>query len=715
MTLVDRSLRRQFTAAMALAMALALLLSGTALAQTTADEVAAVPIDDSCNDVPEDGFTDVPETNTFDDEIECLKAYGFTEGSGDGTTYEPAKATPRWQMVQFVARVAAEADEQLDAFELPEASDQGFEDISNLEQRFQDNINIMAEIGVVEGLNATTFDPYSKVKRDQMASFINRLQGAIQDALGEDPDGFTTGEDFFPDVSDDNVHKDNINGLASVGIVQGKVDGDYDPRENVTRGQMSAFIMRHYEVNVDNGVLTSKFPGTDPGVGGLVTAVDEPNDEYSYLPDGETEEVDVEYDADDNFTIDGAEATMAAFEAQINVGDRVGFADDESDDDVDTHNLVNAEDATDGVVGNVDTDGDESYDIIEPNTGAILTTYDYNTAVGAVTDNVYSTDGTNVGIAAFEADLNEGDLVEVTTSDEGVRTHSLTNQTVSGMVEDVVPDADGVEAGAQLGFMIGILGDDPADDDNDDYFEVAGAASYTVDGEAAVEQDFADDVSVGDTASYSRDNGVVTLTLVNETPASQSGEVVQPGQDPDGGGPLAATALGGAADGGTLLIVRDDGPTNVGYPAVAGADLPDPVFLVDGVVSTEAELEADLTAGDLVSVIEEDSASDTGARVALSNTSLAGTPENFVLANDTIDVVGQDGETPLYVTLDYTAVGAVYADSDSIVYVVDGTETDEAGFEAGLATIDEDSILEVAPITSDGGTVVATEFRLTTE
>ena len=75
MTLVDRSLRRQLTAAMALAMALALLLSGTALAQTTADEVEAVPIDDSCNDVPEDGFTDVPETNTFDDEIEWFQPH----------------------------------------------------------------------------------------------------------------------------------------------------------------------------------------------------------------------------------------------------------------------------------------------------------------------------------------------------------------------------------------------------------------------------------------------------------------------------------------------------------------------------------------------------------------------------------------------------------------------------------------------------------------
>lgn len=46
MTLVDAPCA-PVTAAMALVMALALLLSGTALAQTTADAVAAVAIDDS--------------------------------------------------------------------------------------------------------------------------------------------------------------------------------------------------------------------------------------------------------------------------------------------------------------------------------------------------------------------------------------------------------------------------------------------------------------------------------------------------------------------------------------------------------------------------------------------------------------------------------------------------------------------------------------------
>lgn len=265
MRLADRFSRGQFTAATALATAIALLLSGTALAQTTADAPSAVTIDDSCNDVPETGFTDVPGSHTFDDEIGCLKAYGFTEGAGGGSIYEPGKFVPRWQMVTFIARVAGEFDDQMTSFNLPAPSDQGFDDIAELEQRFQDSINQMAEIGVVFGKDADTFAPHGRVKRGQMASFINRLQGAVQDSEGGIPDGFESSVNFFTDDEGAAAeHEDNINALASVGIVQGKASGVYDPNASVTRGQMAAFIMRHFEVNVDQERVDSQYPAPSP-------------------------------------------------------------------------------------------------------------------------------------------------------------------------------------------------------------------------------------------------------------------------------------------------------------------------------------------------------------------------------------------------------------------------------------------------------------------
>lgn len=268
MTLVDRSVRRQFTAAMALAMALALLLSGTALAQSTS-AAAAVVIDDSCNDVPDAGFPDV--SDAIADEINCLAAYGITQGKADGT-YDPNGNVRRWQMALFIYRLVSAADDQLAAVDLPDPSDQGFTDIDQLSQEAQDAVNVLAAIGVVLGTTTTTYSPFDNIRRDQMASFINRVQGYIQEQLGGDPDGFPSNSLPFPDVSDSNVHRDNISGLYGVGIVQGFVDGSYGPGSNVTRRQMALFIMRHFEVNVDADVLTSLYPAAAGPLGDFIDA-----------------------------------------------------------------------------------------------------------------------------------------------------------------------------------------------------------------------------------------------------------------------------------------------------------------------------------------------------------------------------------------------------------------------------------------------------------
>jgi hypothetical protein len=629
----------------------------------------------------------VPETNTFDDEIECLKGYDFTEGTGDGTTYTPNGHTRRWQMVQFVARLAAEADEQLDAFELPEASDQGFTDIGDLEQRFQDNINIMAEIGVVEGTSATTFDPFSNVKRDQMASFINRLQGAIQDAMGGDDAGFVGTEDFFPDVPDDNVHKDNINGLAEVGIVQGKVDGDYDAHEFVTRGQMSAFIMRHYEVNVNAGVLESHFPPGGPlpeGVGGVITAVGV--NSYTFTSD-EGEQVVVNYDTDnDVFYVDGNEATIEAFEEAIAVGDRISFADDETDEDLDYHFLVNTEAANDGVVGNVDIAA-TTFEIIEPVSGTAIAGYDYTDTTAPVTGNQYEVDGAAVGVADFEDALNEGDTVEIETNDAGVRTFMLTNQTVSGLITTVGETVAG-------GFQIGSLGDDPEGAQDGDFVVPAADVNVTVDGEAATAAEFSADLTVGDQATYARDGGVVTLALVNNVPSDQGG--------------VATENFDTAAN--TIELVDEDGAFTVDYTA-PGGDL-ERTLLVDGVVSTEAQFEAALTEGDVVTFRAADETTDTDMRVSLTNGTLSGRVEDQDTALQTLDVVGPDDATLLVDDLSY----ATAFFGGTAVYYVDGVEVTLAEFDDALDNdATEDATIAIVDLETEEGTQLATEYRLTTE
>lgn len=287
--------------------------------------VAAVTIDAACAGAPAAGFADVPPDHTFADEIACLRGYGITEGTAGGHRFEPGGSTRRWQMVQFLARLAEIAEQQIDGFDLPEPNAVGFTDIGGLDARHRRSINVLARLGVVEGRTAGRFAPYDRVRRDQMASFVNRLQGAVQEAAGGDPAGLTGPRGAFADVDDANVHRRNIDGLAAAGIVEGRRDGRFRPYATVTRGQMAAFVVRLVSLDVRSGLLDNPFRGgaVTGVVSGVVTAVDRRADTYTVdTDDGGSAVVDYDTVADD-FVVDGEPATPEAFEADLGVGDRV--------------------------------------------------------------------------------------------------------------------------------------------------------------------------------------------------------------------------------------------------------------------------------------------------------------------------------------------------------------------------------------------------------
>ncbi|MEX2621618.1 MAG: S8 family serine peptidase [Egibacteraceae bacterium] len=104
-------------------------------------------------------------------------------------------------------------------------------------------VSCAAWYGLAQGTGATTFAPGTSVRRDQMASFIGRLveqAGVELDASGAP----------FGDVAG-NVHAPRINGLANAGIVQGVRPGEYAPSALVTRDQMASFLVRTYELLVE--------------------------------------------------------------------------------------------------------------------------------------------------------------------------------------------------------------------------------------------------------------------------------------------------------------------------------------------------------------------------------------------------------------------------------------------------------------------------------
>ena len=204
---------------------------------------AAIATTDACNaSIPEDGFTDTGVDGTdVEDAVDCLVAYGITTGQS-GTLYGTGGDVTRGQLATFVLNVL----DQVDGFARPANAPDAFADDDG--DTHEADINDAAALDLVKGFDDGTFGAGLPVQRDQMATYIiNSLAEAGA------PVAAATGDAFSDD--DDSVHEGNINRLEAVDIVDGTVDGDYDPYRSVTRGTMAFFLTRTTEVLVDAGLI----------------------------------------------------------------------------------------------------------------------------------------------------------------------------------------------------------------------------------------------------------------------------------------------------------------------------------------------------------------------------------------------------------------------------------------------------------------------------
>jgi hypothetical protein len=110
-----------------------------------------------------------------------------------------------------------------------------FTDVADTNQFVNDIIWLYNE-GITRGCNAagTLFCPTDNVRRDEMATFLDRALGLP-----------TTSSDFFSD-DNGNQHEAAINRLAAAGITLGCGGGRYCPAAAVTRAEMATFLVRAY-------------------------------------------------------------------------------------------------------------------------------------------------------------------------------------------------------------------------------------------------------------------------------------------------------------------------------------------------------------------------------------------------------------------------------------------------------------------------------------
>jgi WD40-like Beta Propeller Repeat/S-layer homology domain len=157
-------------------------------------------------------------------DIEWVFAEGITSGCSP-ERYCPNDPVTREQMASFLSRALGLTGTPPDAFVDDESSTHEL------------NINRIAAAGITSGCNpaAHLYCPTANVRRDEMASFLSRALGLT----GTPPDAFTD--------DNGNTHELNINRVAAAGITTGCGGTNYCPSQDVTRGQMAAFLHRAFD------------------------------------------------------------------------------------------------------------------------------------------------------------------------------------------------------------------------------------------------------------------------------------------------------------------------------------------------------------------------------------------------------------------------------------------------------------------------------------
>jgi hypothetical protein len=189
--------------------------------------------DAQSSELPPGGSFVDDNDSVFEGSIEAITAVGVTAGCNPPTNdrYCPDEAVTRAQMAAFLSR----------ALDLGEASIEPFSDISG--SVHASSINSIAATGITKGCNPPDNDRYcpeQAITREEMASMLTRALHLPAAA-----------DNYFNDI-ESSVHAANINALAAAGITKGcnPPDNDrYCPEQEVTRGQMAAFLARALDLD----------------------------------------------------------------------------------------------------------------------------------------------------------------------------------------------------------------------------------------------------------------------------------------------------------------------------------------------------------------------------------------------------------------------------------------------------------------------------------
>ncbi len=191
--------------------------------------------------VPLGWYADVDPASVHARAIDCLAWYGISRGRAD-RAYDPGATVSRGQLASFLVRELEAA-----GLHLPEDVPDAFYDDDG--DVHENDINRLADAGVVLGRTPNIYGPSVPVARDAMATFLMRAYTAATGTV------LTSRSDFFDDDTGD-VHESAIDAAARYGIATGTGVRRFDPQVPVRRDQMASFLTRLLQAYGEVGVVS---------------------------------------------------------------------------------------------------------------------------------------------------------------------------------------------------------------------------------------------------------------------------------------------------------------------------------------------------------------------------------------------------------------------------------------------------------------------------
>ncbi len=162
-------------------------------------------------------FYDVGSGHIYHDQIARVVTAGLMSGYDSGL-FKPGNSVTRWQFAKIAVNLHNILHPE-DLIEVVNVTTAPFDDVpmdKNVVGDTSDWVAAAKKAGLVSGVSATSFEPYTVVRRDQMATMMCRALGWEDEAAA-----LTAGTPGFADVPPTSVHWGAATYLKQQGVIQG--------------------------------------------------------------------------------------------------------------------------------------------------------------------------------------------------------------------------------------------------------------------------------------------------------------------------------------------------------------------------------------------------------------------------------------------------------------------------------------------------------------